>query len=412
MQIYRTAKGWLVFVIIFTPPLTALLVWGIIEVLQNNSSAWISGFVIIILLLMIVVMILGVVELFMMKIVIDTDKKTISSKGLFSFYRSAKNQLYFHEIIGFRESENFISIESHDKKIKISHYIEKQDEIFELLSKHSEEFASFVNLKTDTYLEEEKEILSNREYGKNEEEREVKLKRYRNFARAMNTIGWLTTLWLFFSPRPYVIAMSIGAVIPFLAFLLIRFSNGIIRSDDVDNSAHPSVGQALTVVSAAMGLRGIMDYNIFSYQNLWYNVSALAIIMLAMLLFQNKEFHLKKLKNIYVILIFFVFFLFHSYGTTLFVNCYFDNSASKQYKAKVLDKRISNGKIDTYYIKVSAWGGQTEPQEVSIEPNLYKELEQGSEVNIYLKRGRLKIPWFVVTKTTNRERQLKNYNEL
>ena len=75
----------------------------------------------------------------------------------------------------------------------------------------------------------------------------------------------------------------------------------------------------------------------------------------------------------------------------------YDESNPETFQSKVLDKRISSGKTTTYYLKLTAWGGQTESDDVSVSEELYNYLEVDDNVNIYLKKGQLDIPWFIVT---------------
>lgn len=85
-----------------------------------------------------------------------------------------------------------------------------------------------------------------------------------------------------------------------------------------------------------------------------------------------------------------------SFGTIVFINCWYDKSAPDYYNAEVLGKRISSGKSTTYYIELAPWGPQKKNEEVSVNKNLYNDLEVSDGVDIYYKKGLLNIPWLII----------------
>jgi hypothetical protein len=64
----------------------------------------------------------------------------------------------------------------------------------------------------------------------------------------------------------------------------------------------------------------------------------------------------------------------------------------------VLAKRISSGKTTSYYLELGEWGPRDEVADVSVSNSTYKNVEIGEMVNVYLKKGKLNIPWFIIAK--------------
>lgn len=73
-----------------------------------------------------------------------------------------------------------------------------------------------------------------------------------------------------------------------------------------------------------------------------------------------------------------------------------DESKPEIYKTIVLDKRVSKGRTETYYLKLSPWEKQKEIKEVSVPKNLYDTLKINDQATIKLKKGKLNIPWFEI----------------
>lgn len=120
--------------------------------------------------------------------------------------------------------------------------------------------------------------------------------------------------------------------------------------------------------------------------------------MIALVVFGTKAFKFKKAKDYFSALFLTLFFFGFGYGSIVILNCTYDDSVPESYTSKIIDKRISTGKMTTYYLELKAWGPQTKDDDVSVSKELYENLEiNNNNVNIYLKKGRFNIPWFIVT---------------
>jgi hypothetical protein len=144
-------------------------------------------------------------------------------------------------------------------------------------------------------------------------------------------------------------------------------------------------------------LRALFDYNVFNHRNSWTPSILIAVIFFAFLLIGNKEFRLRQTKDYFTILGIALITFAYGYGSVITLNCFYDKSTPEVFKAKILSKRISSGKTTTYYFELTPWGQQKEADEVSVPKKLYNTLEAENEVNIYLKKGQFKIPWFMIS---------------
>ncbi len=328
----------------------------------------------------------GLIETIKWKFVIDSDK--VYAAGAFS-----RKQLRFDEIKGYRIDDNYIYIESSiagKKKISISTYLGKTDEIVEWLSSY------YPDLDLLHAEQEEQEILGNEELGWTIEQREEKLYKARKTAKVLNWAGGLIGAWTFFWPDPYELAIMASITVPIVVIVAMKLSSGLIRIDERKDSAYPSILWAVLAPSMGLCVRALLDYNIFSHNNVWMPSAVIAFTMIMVLMVGNKEFKFKKAVDYFSVLVIASILFAYSYGSIITVNCINDNSEPVVFNAKVLSKRISSGKSTTYYLELTPWGVQKDIEEVSVSKELYEQLESDDLVNIYFMKGYLYIPWFVV----------------
>ena len=140
------------------------------------------------------------------------------------------------------------------------------------------------------------------------------------------------------------------------------------------------------------------DITTFDYSNVWLTTTIITITFLFLLLIKQKEITFKNKLDYLTVSIVALFLFVYSFGTVIHINCYYDNSDAQYFTAKVLDKRISSGRRSrTYYLELSTWGQQDKPDKVSVGKRLYNRIEIGDQVNIFFRKGKLDIPWFIVT---------------
>ena len=388
MKEYKIAKGWAIFIYLFAPLLIGLFGWLLILPFQNGDfTPYASWILIPVSIAMIALMTFGVIDAYKGRLIIQED--CIKSISTFS-----NRELEFDEIKGFTVNEQYIFVEPKNKgkkRIKISKYIGGYSEVLHWISQN------FPDLDLQNEIEEEQEILNNENIGWTKEIREKKLKKARQYSKLINWAAGITAAWTYFYPTPYQYSILTAMIIPIIALLVVKFSDGLIRVDEKKGSAYPSVIYAFVYPSFGLMLRAFLDFDIFDYSNVWLSTIIITIAFLFVLLNKQQEIIIKK-KLDFLTISCFAFFLFaYSFGTVIHINCYYDNSEVEFFTAKVLDKRVSSGKSTSYYLELSPWGQQNEVDEVSVGKGLYNRIETGGEVTIYFRNGKLDIPWFKVT---------------
>jgi len=189
MKEYKIGKGWAILMYICSPLFIVLFSWLLVlpflpGVYDENS--FLFFYILVPLSIgMIVLLILGLIYTVKGKFVIDTDR--IYILNIFN-----KRSLLFSEIKGFRIGDKAIIIESavKDKKhITISTYYGESDEILDWLHTHYDDL-DVVNI-----IAEEKNILTDHEFGRNAQEREHRLQQARRSTNLLNSIAIGVSAW-------------------------------------------------------------------------------------------------------------------------------------------------------------------------------------------------------------------------
>ena len=147
----------------------------------------------------------------------------------------------------------------------------------------------------------------------------------------------------------------------------------------------------------AIGLRSLLDFKILEYSSVWVPVLLIASICITIIVFCDLEYRSGK-PNMFLSIFGLILLSFsYAYGTYVSLNCVFDSSKPEIHVASILKKRMTSGKTTTYYLELTPWGKQTEPDEVSVSKALYNSFQENDDVNIYLMKGKFEIPWFEIT---------------
>ena len=384
---FRIAKGWRIFIYVCSPPLIGLFVYlGVITVITDEFNLTVALILIPVSLGGIALFVYGLMEALKGKFIILSN--SVSNKGVLQ-----TRTLEFHEIKGFRTDSNYIHIISNNnekKSIRTSTYIEKSSQIIEWLA------ANFLELDSHEAIEEEKQILASDEFGINEQSREYRLSEARRVATYINFIGGCVGVWMWFYPRPYLVSVSIGMTLPLIALGSLFVYRGLIRFDERKNSAYPSIIYGFIAPSGALAIRAIMDYEILSYKDLWITVGVSSILLTVLFLVITKEVKFSKILD-YITAFSLAGMIFaYSFGTYVILNCLFDKSTPEVFRTEVIDKEIDSGRSTTYYLKLDPWAPGMQQEKVSVTKDEYVVTDKGDSVDIYLKRGLLKTPWFYV----------------
>ncbi|MCR8558287.1 hypothetical protein KXD93_11560 [Mucilaginibacter sp. BJC16-A38] len=296
------------------------------------------------------------------------------------------------DVKGFKIGDKAIYIKSisGNARISIRDYttIENVSELVKCLNER------YTNLDEVEYKAELGEILQDQNLGISEEERKQSLNKARQMSMAYNVGGFLLFFLslLIFKYNPIV--DFIVLIYPLAGVLIMILSKGLIKLISKKNSAyyHIFIGMYMAVIVTL--IKTIVDYNVYQYSNLWVTVLACSVILILVfyVISIKKSTNMVAGQFIMAIIISFCY----SYGSILKINCTFDKSPSQLYTPVIIDKHITHGKKDSYYLKLNQWAARP-VHDTEVGYDLYYRTNIGQHVDVYLRKGFLNIPWFTIS---------------
>lgn len=315
-------------------------------------------------------------------------------------YALGTRTLHFSEIKGYRRNQNYVFLETidpHNKTIRISRYMESDHQIMGWVN------SSFQDLETKEAEEEHEEILSDNTLGINRQAREFRLNEAKKITRYANWASVVVCIWLTFFPRPRALVSLVAMTLPIAALLVIYKYRGLIRINGRDNSSYPSIFTASTLPTWALLIRALLDWDILEYQSTWIAMSAATLVLSGLFLVGTKEFSYSKFSDLFAALVLTASMFGYVYGAYVISNCLFDQSAPRQYKVDVVDKKIGSGRTTTYHVVVGPWGQEAEPRKLTVTGSQFNMLKKGDTVVLHLKKGLFGTPWlYAVTESATR----------
>lgn len=389
MREFKLAKGWAIFIYIVAPLaiilFTILGVSAFIEFYNGvGKNVWSTIFTSLIL---IVLMAYGLREAIVGRFVIDEDRV---------YMRSAFNtrSLNHEEIKGFKVDDSYIHIVPKSKKhktIKVSTYLQGKEDILAWLSEH------FVDMDLAELLEDENEIMLNSDFGESEMERAIKLEKTTKLTKFLNWTASAVAIWTFLFADPYELSILVCIAFPLITVFLIRFSKGMIRIDEFNNTIHPSLTGALLMPTFAILIRGLVDFEILDFKQLWMPSLIVTIILFLGIYIGKTGVQLKKARDYYSAVAILIFLFIYSIGTILTLNGHYDSSVPHNYTVKILEKSVSKGKTKSYHFDLEPWGPRKDNNQVTVKFKLYEKKSVQQTVQVHTKKGLFGIPWYYVS---------------
>ncbi|WCT13560.1 hypothetical protein [Mucilaginibacter jinjuensis] len=322
------------------------------------------------------------------KIIISNEKIIVTG-----FFKT--KELLIKDIAGYKTDKNQIFIKPAAKGLPtlavsgVTHY--KDYELL-LMWIHTH----FKDLDKQEYNNQVAKILNSPDLGTSTKDRKAKLTQARKTCKLLNIAGAVLLIALLICPiYPilYKLTIPIAIGFPLLCIIILYVNIDIITlKDDDKTNAYPTLDTAFYTSGGGLLIRSLFDFKLMSYVDCLLPVTGFVVIL--SLIF----FLICKSKNTFrfgAIAIFFV--LIYSYGSCIEINCNFDNNSLQILYAKVMDKRTFSGKSTEYDLYLSQWGSQTGIQETRVSHALYDRVAKGQRINVYVKPGLLRIPWFFVS---------------
>lgn len=391
MMEFRIAKGMRVFVFISLGLFTFMGIYFLVAA-PGELSANQKGLSLFLGIFFLLFVVWGLAHALRTRLTIDERAvtmqtgfrtKTMLLKDIAGYYIAGYNQI-------------FLVPKNGRKALQIPTGLERAKELHQWVR------ARFDNTNTLQELEDTKAILSDERYGQTQDDRWLNLKRAKGIANAGSANGLALMIWGMFYPQPYEWVMIILLIAPWVAVFGTWYSRGLIRLTAKKGSGYPTLILLMLLPAGGLLYAVLRDYSIYDFPARgWIELIAATLLASAMCVIAcAKSIAPEESKGL---IVFFVVVMSaaYSFGVVVFINCFYDRSEPEVWRAQVLQKHYSTGNYGTvsdYYLNLSAWGKFNKGEDVQVSKKVYNDVNNGDTVNIFLRQGRWKIPWYWVTK--------------
>lgn len=271
------------------------------------------------------------------------------------------------------------------KKLKISLML-KRDAVFDGW------FAGLANLDAQEREESLARVVEDHSVAATPEERAQKLAKAKKIAVVLSWVAGIASVWGWLHPRPYELAMAILAIIPGIAVILLATGGGLYQMEGRRHDARADLSLPFILPGFVLALRSVWDFEFLE----WLPILKLAIVgsMVLTILLVGADRGMRERRLAFLVFLFLS--SFYTFGAMAQTNALLDRSEGQVFQTQVLAKRISSGKSTTYYFMVDPWGPRSQPNELSVSRALYQATPVGQSVCVWLRKGSLRVPWFVV----------------
>lgn len=235
-------------------------------------------------------------------------------------------------------------------------------------------------------------FLQDPRLGQTADERQTRYVQLSRWAKSLNGATVCITLWALFWPAPQPLAIYACCLLPWLALAAVLFSKNMIRLGVDADDAFPDVRVCFLMPGVVLALRAVLDYNILSWQNFWPGFAVVSLAFCLCALYVAGGFGTLNANAVGLLF----FCATYAYASVICLNAVTDRSLRTVYQAQVLDKRVSKGKHDSYYLLLSPWGDRSKAREIDVGKRVYDRYRKGDTASVVVRKGRFKIPWFFV----------------
>ena len=318
--------------------------------------------------------------------VVTIDDQALTQRTVFS-----TRTIPLNELDGYREGEKeaFLLIPKQGKSLPLTKSIADRGELIGWIK------VNYPDVDARARAEEEQLLLEDQRFGATRNEREETLVKTRKYTRLANVCGIGLGFWFALYPNPYDLTLALTFLTPLVALYVMWRARGLIRFFHVKSSPYPSIGVLLGFSIGGGMLRAVMGYHLYEFSSsVWMLLLAgtVGLILLTFLLSRAALGGEKQRKWAFTGIV--VGAALYSYGLVVNTNGHYDQSKAQIIPVAVTGKRISHGKITTYYVELSPWGKYSEPAEVDVSKSFYNDVQVRDSVKVFLKPGRWGVSWY------------------
>jgi hypothetical protein len=386
--VFRTARGWRIFMYLFGSAMVLLGVAMPFLAADGAADKSVSSLAFFAVMGFSMVAFFGYTLLETRRWTLRITTDSITTAGILQ-----TKTLPHTAIRGFTLDQNYTYIHASDPalpKLKISYAVEHYKDIQHWLAAH------YPNLDAQELAAHQRTVLTDYRLGWTEDQREARIQRARSTANWLNGIGFVAAGWVLLWPVPYQVSITVNLLLPVLGIAAMWLHPEVLRIDEASNEAYPQLGALFLMPSLSLSLRALLDFDLLDAEPAWLTVLPAIAGVLIVLALANQNFMTTTRKSALSWVFLVMMAVPYGFGATILLNCAYDTTSLRLYSARVQRKYISQGKIDTYHVRLGAWAGRSAGEEATISRARYQQLHPGDSVRVGVYPGTLGVPWFRV----------------
>ena len=391
---HRIGAPWRWFLYLLTPPLIALMGWGLYEVISNyragDPDVGLGALVVAVTMLggITLLFLYGLILAYRGDVRIDADRMVV--RGVFTTIVVTPER-----ITGFRIDNDQIYVYLRDRRFGLHlSYLDGQWKIEHWLRQHAEDVLETV------LAEEDEAIARDTELGFTTEDKEARLRRLRVWVERSN---WLTYLAaaaavgnaIFLEHRSVeTAAIATLVFVPLFLDLLALSNRGHIQVDHDEGSRYPQIFTATMTAGVTLFLLAAFERGALVDKRCFYEVLALAVVAKGLLWCLIDAPRLSRMRErgrgVLILTIAGMFAIPAAWvgGGLYFVNKHLDTSQAVWHVTRVIERKTASGKITTYELIVAPWSEDIrEPLAIDVRRADYEAYAEGSAVRIAVRDG-------------------------
>ena len=223
-----------------------------------------------------------------------------------------------------------------------------------------------------------------------------KINNMKQLATSLNILGLITFFWVAMSHgSPPSVAPAIA--LPLGAILLSKSKNIIIWHTG-KNDTRETVFFAIFFPAIGLGYIGFDRFFIDDHTRAFCIAAIAMVVLMAITLTISKEFDFRKIKSYLATLLISFFLLIYTYGSVVAINCIQDRTQPQTFNVQVLNKDKRTSRLPNYFLTLAPWHNYEKSYEVKVVEHLYNNVNIGETLSIELRKGRLGIAWYELSK--------------
>jgi hypothetical protein len=249
------------------------------------------------------------------------------------------------------------------------------------------------NLDAEGIAQSLREVELDATIGVSPKERVDKLVMARKVSVALQIISGLVAVWALFYPRPYLLSWGVLALMPWVAIGLCIGFRGLFTLEDAGiKTARPDLTAMLILPGFLLALRALADVHLVSWRSL-SDITVAGTALFAVIVLAAEP---KLRRRVDKLLLCVVLLSAYPASVAALINVTFEHEPPSRHRVLVLDKVETTGKDTRGYFTLPAWGPYSDRNNLDVNRALYRRVQKGEAVCVFLYAGALHMPHYVV----------------